>query len=116
MPEDLNTDFDQVAEDIWLSVARVAQADISILGYSLGGRVACRIKSLYPDEVKTLVLESASFGLEDPDERSLRLEKDSKLFDRVLSEKISFADFLDIWYRLPLFQGLQGSYSSRSKC
>lgn len=73
----------------------------SLLGYSMGGRVALHFAAAVPDKVNTLVLESASPGIADPVERAARIESDEALADAI--ERDGIAAFVDRWERLPLF-------------
>src|SRR5438128_409435 len=68
---------------------------VDVLGYSMGGRVALHLAVQAPERVRTLVLESASPGLEDDLERSRRIASDGALADRILSQGI--AAFVDEW-------------------
>ncbi|GER72330.1 2-succinyl-6-hydroxy-2,4-cyclohexadiene-1-carboxylate synthase [Weizmannia acidilactici] len=74
----------------------------SVLGYSMGGRLALTFAVLYPQMVKKLVLESASPGLKTEAERAARRKQDEQLADRILSEGIEA--FVDYWTNIPLFE------------
>lgn len=50
-----------------------------ILGYSMGGRLAITMACLYPEYVRSLLLENCTAGLEREDERKERCEKMSDL-------------------------------------
>ena len=80
----------------------------SIYGYSMGGRVAQNIAILAPQRIRKLILESASFGLADADERQARYARDQKLLSGIKT-KADFAAFLDNWHNLPLFRTLPGT-------
>ncbi len=80
----------------------------SLYGYSMGGRVAQNIALLAPDRIERLVIESASFGIADPEERQQRYLRDLALLANVRTEK-DLAAFLEGWYRLPLFRTLDGT-------
>ncbi len=73
----------------------------SLLGYSLGGRVALHMAAAHPDRVRALVLESASPGLADPTERATRVASDEALADFI--EREGLGAFVDRWEQLPLF-------------
>src|SRR6266545_4636340 len=47
------------------------------LGYSMGGRVALHLALARPERVRSLVLESAGPGIEDPEARARRREADN---------------------------------------
>lgn len=72
-----------------------------LLGYSMGGRLALYFALHYPDRVRSLLLESASPGLADGEERAARRQRDEALAARIEAEGVSA--FVDFWERLPLF-------------
>lgn len=72
-----------------------------VLGYSMGGRLALYFALQYPDKVGGLILESASPGIENEQERVARAESDFALADSI--ERDGVAAFIDQWERLPLF-------------
>jgi len=73
---------------------------VDVLGYSMGGRVALHFAVHAPGRVKTLVLESASAGIEDELERHRRVESDAALAQRIVEHGIEA--FVAEWERLPL--------------
>jgi 2-succinyl-6-hydroxy-2,4-cyclohexadiene-1-carboxylate synthase len=72
-----------------------------LLGYSMGGRVALHFALTYPERLAGLILESASPGIADPQERQARLNSDIALAERI--ERDGLEAFVDYWERLPLF-------------
>ena len=76
----------------------------TLVGYSLGGRLALHFSLTYPEIVTRLVLESANPGIGDPNERQKRIEWDETLSERILHEGLGA--FLNTWYDLPLFESL----------
>lgn len=72
-----------------------------LLGYSMGGRTALSFASLYPDSVNSLILESASPGLETAQEQRIRIQKDEDLASKLESDGIEA--FVDFWENIPLF-------------
>lgn len=78
----------------------------NLYGYSMGGRVAQNMALLAPGRIERLILESASFGIDDPKKWKERYLRDQQLFAATRSKK-EFALFLDDWHRLPLFRTLQ---------
>lgn len=72
-----------------------------VLGYSMGGRLALGLAVEYPNRVRTLVLQSASPGLENAQDRQLRAARDAELATRIETDGV--ADFVAGWERLPLF-------------
>lgn len=75
-----------------------------LVGYSLGGRVALQTVLNHPDRFRGLVLESASAGIEDDDERRQRLQQDEAVAAALRSTDMR--EFLTEWYRQPLFKSL----------
>jgi len=80
----------------------------SLYGYSMGGRIAQNMTLLAPGRIERLILESASFGIDDPQQRRERYLRDRNLLAGIHTKK-EFAAFLDHWYRLPLFCTLPGT-------
>lgn len=76
----------------------------SLIAYSMGGRIAQALITLFPELFSSLVLESTSPGIEDSEERLARKRADQKLAARL--GNIPFKDFLDEWYAQPLFADL----------
>jgi 2-succinyl-6-hydroxy-2,4-cyclohexadiene-1-carboxylate synthase len=77
----------------------------SVIGYSMGGRLALYLAVKFPDRFTRVVLESASPGLKTQKERKERREQDGRLAERL--EKDSWEDFLKQWYDQPLFTTLK---------
>ncbi len=88
--EDLLSVFDQLGLD-----------RVSLLGYSMGGRVALHLTVAHLDRVNALVLESASPGLADPAERQARAASDEALAKRI--EQEGLPAFIAYWEQIPLF-------------
>ena len=76
-------------------------AAAAVLGYSMGGRAALRFALAHPERVTALVLESASPGIEDEAERSVRVASDEALADDI--ERDGIGPFVDRWQSIPLF-------------
>ncbi len=72
-----------------------------LLGYSMGGRLALYLAIHYPAQVRTLLLESASPGLADAEERAARRQRDEALAERIQAEGVPA--FVDFWEGIPLF-------------
>jgi len=108
--DSLNTlkTMEDVAKLILWDLDALGVRRFSFYGYSMGGRVAQNVALLAPDRIERLVLESASFGIADPEERRQRYLRDQALLTAVRTEK-DLAAFLEGWYRLPLFRTLQGT-------
>ena len=85
-------DFFDVERPVWI-------------GYSMGGRVALAAAIERPARVGSMVLESASPGLESEAERVARRSSDAALAERIVRGRIE--DFVAYWSELPLFDSQQ---------
>jgi 2-succinyl-6-hydroxy-2,4-cyclohexadiene-1-carboxylate synthase len=95
----------EAAEDLReiLDVHAVSRA--SVIGYSMGGRLALHLAVAHPERVGRLVLVGVSPGIVDPAGRAARLEEDAA-WVRLLREGGTGA-FLDEWLARPLFDSLR---------
>lgn len=82
-----------------LEILGVPKKSAILLGYSMGGRIA--LYTAFSGFFRALVLESASAGLSDPDEREQRRQSDNELAERIEREGVKA--FVDYWEQLPLF-------------
>ncbi len=78
---------------------------ISVVGYSMGGRLGLFAALNYPDRITKVILESASPGLKSENERLERQKSDGLLALEL--EKAPLAEFVEKWYRQPLFEPLK---------
>lgn len=83
-----------------------AEGRFDLLGYSMGGRIALRLAVECPSRVRSLILESASPGIQDPSEREKRAAQDHRLAE--LIEMQGMDSFLKGWEMLPLFASQAG--------
>jgi 2-succinyl-6-hydroxy-2,4-cyclohexadiene-1-carboxylate synthase len=74
---------------------------LNLLGYSMGGRLALYVAATQPAFLHSLILESASPGLEAIDQRLARIESDERLANEI--EAYGISAFVERWQRLPLF-------------
>lgn len=74
---------------------------LHMIGYSMGGRVALSFASLYPDWIASLILESASPGIQSSEERKERIVNDEKLAQKIKTEGVPA--FVNFWEQIPLF-------------
>jgi 2-succinyl-6-hydroxy-2,4-cyclohexadiene-1-carboxylate synthase len=74
---------------------------VHLMGYSMGGRVALYLAAHYPKRVKSLILESASPGLANADERRARIRQDEAWIEIIENEGLE--RFIEHWERQPLF-------------
>ena len=77
---------------------------VTVVGYSMGGRLALYLALRYPERCVALFLESALPGLEDAAEREARRRSDRDKATRL--ESGDFEKFLTDWYSQPLFASL----------
>lgn len=89
---------EQIA-DLHALFQQLQWSNFTLVGYSMGGRLALSYASQYP--VKRLILESSSPGLSDKEERINRKQSDEQLADRILNEGLT--SFVDFWEGIPLF-------------
>lgn len=81
----------------------------SLVGYSMGGRIAALYATRYPEKVSSLVLESAGLGPLTAEERAIRAEKSASMIahlDRSIEEDplAPLRVFVDFWESLSLFE------------
>ena len=81
---------------------------ISLVGYSLGGRIAALFATQYPNEIDALVLESAGLGPQNEEERAARAEKTRAMVAKLdesagQNPESPLEAFIDYWQNLPLF-------------
>jgi 2-succinyl-6-hydroxy-2,4-cyclohexadiene-1-carboxylate synthase len=84
-------------------VRALADEPCTLVGYSMGGRIALYTALALPGDVERLVLVGASPGLADPAEREARRRADEALADRI--EAIGVEAFADEWGTQELFAG-----------
>ena len=84
-------------------VRALADGPCTLVGYSMGGRIALHTAFAMPGLVRRLVLVGASPGIADAGERSARRQADEALADRI--EAIGVEAFAAEWGAQPLFAG-----------
>ena len=80
-------------------------SNFTLVGYSMGGRIALAYALHYPEQIKHLMLESASPGLPTEAEQKSRQMADESLAKRIELEGLTA--FIDFWQDIPLFQSQQ---------
>ncbi|MBN1211111.1 MAG: 2-succinyl-6-hydroxy-2,4-cyclohexadiene-1-carboxylate synthase [candidate division Zixibacteria bacterium] len=75
-----------------------------LVGYSMGGRLALYLAVNYPVRFDKIIIESSSPGLKTAVESKARIKSDKILSRRLETE--NFEDFLNDWYRQPLFESM----------
>jgi len=74
---------------------------VTLLGYSMGGRMALHIATVAPQRISKLVLESATPGISDEYARTNRRQHDEQLAQML--EKLGLEKFVDFWEKQELF-------------
>ena len=97
--------IDHVVQDIATAIGELGFSKTSLLGYSMGGRIALAAAVLVPDLCENLILEGASPGLTSPEARVRRQIKDEALADSILRDGIEA--FINHWEKQPLFRTQQ---------
>jgi 2-succinyl-6-hydroxy-2,4-cyclohexadiene-1-carboxylate synthase len=88
------------ARDLLQLLDRLHLAQVDLLGYSMGGRVALHFATAAPARIRKLILESASPGIEDAADRDNRVRSDAALAERIMANGIDA--FVAEWERQPL--------------
>ncbi len=82
-----------------LQVLGIQEGQAMLLGYSMGGRIA--LYTAFSGFFRALILESASAGIENVEEREERRRSDEALAASI--EREGVPAFVERWERLPLF-------------
>ncbi|WP_416669251.1 2-succinyl-6-hydroxy-2,4-cyclohexadiene-1-carboxylate synthase [Egbenema bharatensis] len=103
---------DNTMPDLAVGIIQFLQAlnlqSCSLVGYSMGGRLALYLALHFPAYFSKVVLESASPGLKTVAERADRLRKDQQLAQTLRTLEVEgFPDFLTNWYQQPIFADIQ---------
>jgi 2-succinyl-6-hydroxy-2,4-cyclohexadiene-1-carboxylate synthase len=93
--------MERCVADLLAVLDRLELAQVDLLGYSMGGRVALHLAAAAPERINRLILESASPGIADAAERAARVTADDALADRIETEGLAW--FVDYWADIPLF-------------
>jgi len=96
------------------TVRALGLSTASLLGYSMGGRVALAAALARLPWIDALILESASPGLADPAARAARRAHDDAIAAHLLTA--GTAAFLDRWYAQPLFASLAARSDLLAAC
>jgi len=93
--------IEAAAADLIDLLDQLAIEQTSLLGYSMGGRLALYLAAQYPQRFQALILESASPGLKEKAEQIERRQRDNELAARL--EREGLEAFVDYWESLPLW-------------
>jgi 2-succinyl-6-hydroxy-2,4-cyclohexadiene-1-carboxylate synthase len=104
---------EEVSNDLSNILQALNVSKVNLLGYSMGGRLALSFAILKPKNVKTLILESASPGLQDESERNKRILQDTKLADMITDKGIQH--FVEYWEKLSLFESQNKLHAEKRK-
>jgi 2-succinyl-6-hydroxy-2,4-cyclohexadiene-1-carboxylate synthase len=84
-------------------IGSLASGSFTLVGYSMGGRIALHVAHALPERVQRLVLIGASPGIADRAEREARREADNRLADRI--EHMAIEEFAREWASNPVLEG-----------
>ena len=93
--------IDSIMSQIKYVKDHLTQNKIFLLGYSMGGRIALTYASMYPEDVKGLILEASSAGIKNDEERQKRYEEDLKLAEFI--EIHTMEEFIEMWHDQEIF-------------
>ncbi len=79
----------------------------SLVGYSMGGRIALQLKVAFPGRFLKTIALSAHVGLNSEEEKNKRWEEDLKWIEILKKEGIH--QFLTLFYKQPVFETLQNT-------
>lgn len=94
----------RVADAVAAALRAQGAAPVTVVGYSLGGRLALALAARHPRCVSRLVLVSSSPGVEERTVRAARRTQDAAWAARFAQEPL--AAVLRAWYAQPLFASL----------
>ena len=94
--------IEHAARDLTELLDQLVDHPVYLLGYSMGGRLALYLGLHYPDRIRSLILESASPGLESASERLERQVHDDELAEQI--ERDGIEVFIQYWENIPLFE------------
>lgn len=92
--------------------ALIASGEVTLVGYSMGGRLALHCALAWPARVSRLVLIGASPGLGDPVQRQQRRAADERLAEEI--EALSIEAFATRWAQTPVLAGLPSPVLDRA--
>lgn len=100
-----------VASDFVAVLDALGLDKVTLLGYSMGGRMALHISIVAPQRISKLVLESTTAGIRDEYNRENRREHDEQLAQML--EKLGLEKFVDFWEKQDLFDSQANLPASR---
>jgi 2-succinyl-6-hydroxy-2,4-cyclohexadiene-1-carboxylate synthase len=94
--------FEQAVRDLAEVATQLGIARAAWLGYSMGGRLALGMAVDHPQRVSSLILASATAGIQHETDRLQRVEADQVLARRI--EEAGIETFVHEWERLPIWE------------
>ncbi len=95
--------FEMTAERVRAEIQQRFSQPITLVGYSLGARLALGVAVSLPSLVKRLVLISVQPGINLVHERRARADADAGLAERI--QRDGLESFITHWQSLPIFAG-----------
>jgi 2-succinyl-6-hydroxy-2,4-cyclohexadiene-1-carboxylate synthase len=90
-------------EGVLEDVGALADERFTLVGYSMGGRIALHAALALPERIERLVLVGGSPGIADPTDRAARLEDDDRLAADI--EGMDIDAFARRWAQTPVLAG-----------
>ena len=103
----LHQDFDGYAQSVTALLDALDLESVCAIGYSMGGRVLLALALAAPQRFTRLILESASPGIADPEQRKARRRADQVLAKQITEQEPEA--FFTQWYSQPLFGRVRDS-------
>ena len=94
-------------------LAQLLPERFTLLGYSLGGRIALQFALAFPHRLERLVLVSTTAGIEDALQRQARRQSDLAWAKALETEP--YDAFIERWRSQPLFAGEPPAAAARSR-
>jgi 2-succinyl-6-hydroxy-2,4-cyclohexadiene-1-carboxylate synthase len=104
--------IEQTARDLGAILDLSGLTEAHWVGYSMGGRVALHLAAAVPARVRSLLIESASPGIEGEEERAVRRASDEALAAEIERRGIEW--FAEHWSAQPIF-ATQESLPARTR-
>lgn len=102
-PDPLN--FDVVVDSLHICLRQLGLDRVTLVGYSMGGRLALFFALKYPLFVSRLVLEGAGPGIADQQARLARAAQDDERAVQLVKGGVDA--FVDNWYQMDIFASLR---------
>ena len=93
--------IDDFCLEFYLLLNSLNISKINLCGYSLGGRLSLSFAYKYPEKINSLILESTSYGIENLEEKDIRLKSDLEISENIIN---NYEDFVSNWSQLNLFK------------